>query len=138
MANAVNSILNKAALLQGIAKSHNDEHPSIGDTVNELWQAEDDFVKEIVDHQAELADPQVRAELNGELGAMKTGLTEVLDGLTEEDLPKSVEDMQMIFLSAVAGGMVVGDFKTAMALIPESPTPPTPEPAPEPPPSQTK
>lgn len=127
MATAVNTILNGAALLKGIRRPDEPGKPDIGETVDQVFAEEDDFVKRIVAIKDLLAQPEERAGVTHMLDEMKENLKVELGGLTEANLPKTVEEMQGVFLSALVGGMMVGNLKTALALIAEA-TPPAPEP----------
>lgn len=127
MASTVNTIFNGAALFKGIRRSDEPRKPDIGEVVDQGFAEEDDIVKQIVASKDLLAQPEGRAGVTHMLDEMKENLKVELGGLTKADLPKTVEEMQGIFLTALAGGMMVGNLKTALALIAEA-TPPAPEP----------
>lgn len=87
--------------------------------VDQVWSAHEEFVGRLAADRDFYAHPEVRAGVRDMLDDQKTMWTIYLDSLTERDLPSNVPSFVRAVVSAMAGGMAVGDYTTLLALVPE-------------------
>ena len=112
---------NQLAVMKGLqALSKTKESGNIGDAIEKVLKEEDALVDQLVASKDEIAHPQNRAVIKESIELMKDEMKKELGGLTDDDVPKTISQFNEMAVEGIVAGMLIGNVKVALALIPEA------------------
>lgn len=112
---------NPLTVMKGLQElSKTKESGNIGDKIEDVLKKEDSIVDNIVASKDAIAQPENRVVMKESIEILKSELKEILGGLTDEGVPKTVGKLHDMAVQGIVAGMLVGNVKVALALIPEA------------------